>query len=282
MTDRSVIIAIAFILEGVGLAHAMGGERAEIRIATEGGFVPWNYTKPDGALTGFEIDLAHDLCRRMQVKCTITAQAFNSMIPALNAGKFDAIMDDVVITPKREEIIAFSKPYASICYTFAALNGSSIEKQVGTDNRVISLEDRSAAESALQPLKAALRGKAIGALSAGTSVGFVDEYLKGVALMRQYNSPEARDLDLVAGRVDVIVGSKDALLATAARHGKGFMKIVGPCFQGGVVGTGTGVALRKQDVDLKAMFDKAITEAKQDGTIKRLSVPVFGMDVTPQ
>lgn len=60
------------------------------------------------------------------------------------------------------------------------------------------------------------------------------------------------------------------------------MKIVGPCFQGGVVGKGAGIGLRKQDADLKAMFDKAIAEALEDGTIKKLSMPIFGMDVTPQ
>ena len=279
---RFGLAAILILLGVINTAHAAEPERTEIRIVTEGGFLPWNYTEPNGMLAGFEIDLANDLCHRMQVKCTITAQALSGMIPALNAGKFDAIMDDIVITPKRQEIIAFSIPYASVCYTFAVLKDSNIGERLGSEHRVVSLEDESVAAGALRLLRDALRGKTIGALTAGTSVGFIDAYLNGVAFMRQYNSPEARDLDLAAGRVDVIVGSRDALLGTAARHGGSFIKLVGPCFQGGVVGTGTGVGLRKKDTTLKAMFDKAITEAIQDGTIKRLSVPVFGMDVTPQ
>ena len=102
---RAMIVAVTMIVDGPFRAYAASPERGEIRIVTEGGFLPWNYTKPDGTLTGFEIDLANDLCRRMRVKCTITAQAFSSMIPALNAGEFDAIIDDIVITPKRQEII---------------------------------------------------------------------------------------------------------------------------------------------------------------------------------
>ena len=36
-----------------------------------------------------------DLCRRTQVKCTIAAQSFDSLVPALLAGQFDAIIDNV-------------------------------------------------------------------------------------------------------------------------------------------------------------------------------------------
>ncbi|HCH73291.1 MAG TPA: ABC transporter substrate-binding protein, partial [Ochrobactrum sp.] len=41
------------------------------------------------------------------------------------------------------------------------------------------------------------------------------------------------------------------------------------------------VGLRKDDTELKKMFDDAIEAAKADGTIKRLSEKWFGFDVTP-
>jgi len=254
----------------------------EVRIVTEGGFVPWNYTKPDGTVAGFEIDLIHNLCDRMQVKCTIATQSFDSMIPALTSGKYDAIVDDVAITPKREEVIAFSAPYAALCYTFATLKDSDIAGKLPRDDRIVPLGDEAAAAKALEPVKAALKDKSIGTLSAGTSVAFVDTYLKGVTLTRQYKTPDARDLDLVSGRVDVIIGSKDALLGAAAKQGNSGITIAGPCFQGGVVGKGAGIGLRKEDSALRALFDKAIQGALADGTIRKLSEPVFHMDVSPQ
>ncbi|WP_425336061.1 transporter substrate-binding domain-containing protein [Sinorhizobium numidicum] len=60
------------------------------------------------------------------------------------------------------------------------------------------------------------------------------------------------------------------------------MIIVGPRFQGGFLGAGSSVGLRKSDTDLKVMFDAAIAAAKADGTIKRLSEKWFGFDLTPQ
>ena len=274
-------LAVASTLTFAPAAHAQK-QWTEVKIVTEGGFLPWNYTKPDGSLAGFEIDLAYELCRRMGVKCTVTAQAFDGMIPGLNAGKFDAIIDDVAITPRREEVIAFSVPYAALCYTFATLKGSDVAEKLPPSDDVITLENKAAADKALHGVRAALKDKAVGTLAAGTSVAFADSYLKGTALTRQYKTPDARDLDLIAGRVDAIVGSKDALLSIASKAGSADVVLAGPCFQGGVVGKGAGVGLRKQDAELKAMFDKAIREAQADGTIKRLSEPVFHMDVTPR
>ncbi|MBI1778109.1 MAG: transporter substrate-binding domain-containing protein [Proteobacteria bacterium] len=273
------VFAAVYLLGG---AQAQDKKWTEVRIATEGGFLPWNFTKPDGTLGGFEIDLANDLCARMKVKCVITAQSFDSMIPALNAGKYDALIDDVAITPKREEAIAFSIPYAALCYTLGTLKGSDISNKLPPEDKIYSLTDEASSGKALDAIKPVIKDKAIGTLSAGTSVTFVETYFSGVSLMRQYKTPEARDLDLVAGRVDLIIGSKDALLGIAKKAGNENITIAGPCFQGGVVGKGAGVGLRKADVELKALFDKAIREAQADGTIKRLSEATFGMDVTPQ
>jgi octopine/nopaline transport system substrate-binding protein len=263
----------------IGYADAQSAPK-EVRIVTEGGFVPWNYTKADGTLAGFEIDLAHNLCDRMHVKCTISAQSFDSMIPALIAGKYDAIIDDLAVTPKREQVIAFSVPYASLCYTFGTLKGSDVAKKLPADDRKVSLNDEASSSKAIAQVKSALEGKVLGTLSAGTSVEFANHYLKGISV-QQYKTPEARDLDLLAGRVDAVVGSKDSLLGTAAKPGNGNMVLAGACFENGVVGKGSAVGLRKGDTELKAMFDKAIHEAEADGTIKKLSEQTFHMDVTP-
>ena len=72
------------------------------------------------------------------------------------------------------------------------------------------------------------------------------------------------------------------LSGAAAKTGNEEMTLVGPRFQGGMLGRGSSVGLRKSDPELKALFDKAITEAKADGTIEKLSMKYFGFDVTPR
>ena len=100
----------------VGTVLAVGGASAQgktVTIATEGAYAPWNFTGAGGKLDGFEIELAHDLCGRMKVKCEIVAQDWDGIIPALNAKKYDAIMAGMSITDERKKVIDFTAPYAN-------------------------------------------------------------------------------------------------------------------------------------------------------------------------
>ncbi|WP_256364223.1 transporter substrate-binding domain-containing protein [Sodalis-like endosymbiont of Proechinophthirus fluctus] len=46
-----------------------------VRIGTEGAFRPFNFTKPDGTLSSFEIDLYKMLYKSMQVTCEVVVQS---------------------------------------------------------------------------------------------------------------------------------------------------------------------------------------------------------------
>jgi octopine/nopaline transport system substrate-binding protein len=60
------------------------------------------------------------------------------------------------------------------------------------------------------------------------------------------------------------------------------MTLVGPAVPGRHARTRSSFGPRKSDPKLKAMFDKAVTEAKVDGTIEKLSMTHFGFSVTPR
>src|SRR5207248_1195006 len=68
-----------------------------IRIASEGARPPYNYLE-NNKLAGFEIDLAQDLCDRMQVACTFMTQNWDGLIPGLLTHQYDAIMAAMEIT----------------------------------------------------------------------------------------------------------------------------------------------------------------------------------------
>ncbi len=84
-------------------AAAQAKEWKSITIATEGSYEPWNLTLPGGKLGGFEPELMEDLCKRMGVQCKLVVQNWDGMIAGLNAGKYDVIMDAIVITPDRKK-----------------------------------------------------------------------------------------------------------------------------------------------------------------------------------
>ncbi|MBO0143116.1 transporter substrate-binding domain-containing protein [Agrobacterium sp. Ap1] len=261
---------------------AFAQEKTEITIATEGAFPPYNLTRPDGTLDGYDVELAHYLCDHMKIKCTIVAQAFDGMIPALNAGKFDAIMAGMSATEKRKEVIDFSMSYGSTGQAFAVLKDSDLSSMPLKDALYSLSSNQEGARKAVEELKPLLKGKIIGVQTASIASRFIDEYLKDTVEKREYKTTEQHDLDLIAGRVDVIMASMGYLKTAVEKPTNSDIEIVGPRFQGGFLGAGSSVGLRKSDTALKAKFDEAITAAKADGTLKTLSMKWFGFDLTPQ
>ena len=262
-------------------AHAEDKKWTKVTIATEGELRPWNFTKPDGTLDGYEIDLIKYLCAHMKVECTTVVQSFDGMIPALNAGKFDAIISGMSATAKREEVIAFSDSYGSTGQTFATLKSDPLATLPLKDQVFSLASNETGTADAIKQLTPLLQGKTIGVQGSSIGAAFLDKYLKGIATIQEYKTTEQHDLDLKAGRVDIIMASTAYLSTAAAKPGNEDMVLTGPRFQGGLLGRGSSVGLRKTDPELKAIFNEAIAAAKADGTIKSLSMKWFGFDVTP-
>lgn len=276
----SAAVAAAGILLAVAMPAMAQDLPKEVHIATEGAFAPWNFTRPDGTVDGFEVDLANDLCKRMKVKCTITAQAFDGLIPSLNAGKIDAIMAAMSITPKRQEVIAFSNVYAASGQSFATTKGSPLVAlpDMGT---MFSLDtDEAAAMAEIEKLKPLLKGKTIGVQGGAISEQFMKKYFGDVVELREYKSTEQHDLDLMAGRIDAVFTSPVYIVTSMKKAGNEEMAMTGPKFRGGLLGLGSGVGLRKADVALKDAFNAAIKAAQADGTVAQLSTKWFGIDIS--
>ena len=75
-------------------------------------FVPWAMRDKEGELIGFEIDVATELAKDMGVEVEFIPTAWDGIIPALLAGKFDVIIGGMTITPERNLTVNFSAPYA--------------------------------------------------------------------------------------------------------------------------------------------------------------------------
>ncbi len=278
---RKWIIGVAAATLALTAATVSNAEDKVLRIATEGAFPPFNMARADGTLEGYEIDLANDLCERMKVKCEIVTQAWDGVIPALQARKFDVIMAAMSITPEREKMVDFSIPYQLGLMGFGAMAGTPVADLPGTGEAVnISANPDKFAE-VLEKWKPVLQGKIVGVQGSSSNVVFLEKYLKDVVEVRQYASTEEHDLDLLAGRIDAVFAAHPIMMADMEKPEFKDMKIVGTGVRGGVFGKGAAAAFHKGDTELKAQFDKAIQAAIDDGTVKTLSIKWFKSDQTP-
>jgi len=125
----------------IGLAMTAPAAAAKdwtrVTVAIEGAFPPWNMLDASGNLSGFDVDLIKDLCVRAKVECDLQSGEWSSLIPGLNAGKFDLIMT-LGINEKRRQVVDFSVPYASGVATFITLKDGTISQLPKTGERLNS------------------------------------------------------------------------------------------------------------------------------------------------
>jgi octopine/nopaline transport system substrate-binding protein len=255
-----------------------------VNIATEGAYEPWNLTLPGGKIGGFEPELMDILCQRMKLKCNVAVQNWDGMIASLNSGKFDVLMDAIVITEDRSKVMAFSIPYARTPASFIALDAKLLPGKTGAAAEITLGEDLKKAEANkdIQALKAALKGKTIGIASGTVYTPFIDEIFKDVATVREYGSSAEAVLDLQAGRIDVDFDDVTFFNSIMDKPENKNLAYTGPQIGGPVWGNGEALGFRQADADLKAKFDAALKEALADGTIKKLSEKWFKLDLTPK
>jgi len=268
---------IAFLLMTISAAYAH--DWSKIKIGTEGAYPPWNGTNAAGELEGAEIDLVFDLCARMKAECELVAQDWDGIIPALQNGKYDAIMAGMSITEERMQVINFSQGYANEPASFSVLKSSKLAAlKAGGKVNMDALDSTSTA--LLDSLKKTLKGATVGVQGSTTHENFVKQVLGDSVTMKSYDTQENLELDLSVGRIDAALSDQGSMEKFMESENGKEIVFIGPGLGGGPFGEGVGVGLRKSDTDLLKMFNKAIDEARAGGTLAEHFTKWFGKDIS--
>ena len=245
--------AAAVLVLSVGSAFAQ--DAGKLKIGTEGAYPPFNMITADGKLVGFDVDIANALCAQMKVECELVTQDWDGIIPALQAGKFDAIVASMTITEERKQQVAFTNKYYTTPLALIAPKDS----------------DLTSAEPA------ALAGKTVGAQASTTQSIYADDfYAKAGADVKQYPTQDEAVADLSNGRLDAVVADKFVLTDWLKTTGKDCCKMVGD-----IKGTEseTGIAVRKEDNELREKLNAAIDAIRADGTYDKIVAKYFDFDI---
>lgn len=123
MFRRFMVAAIAAAIVAVAvpsLGQAQGQAPAIEQIRQRGAlrvgvstFVPWAMRDTGGELIGFEIDVARKIAEDLGVRLEHVPTAWDGIIPALIAGRFDIIISGMSVTPERQQTVDFTIPYAN-------------------------------------------------------------------------------------------------------------------------------------------------------------------------
>jgi polar amino acid transport system substrate-binding protein len=251
---------LALGLSAAALVLSLGaaGAQETLKIGTEGAYPPFNNLTADGKLEGFDIEIANALCDEMKVKCEFVTQDWDGIIPALQAGKFDAIIASMSITDERKQKVDFTKKYYN---TPSALAGPK-------DSPITAVT------------KEGLAGKTIGTATSTTHFNyatqtFTDSEVKG------YPSSQEFLLDLANGRLDAVEDDISVLEGWLKTADGACCKILGqPAPQPvEIFGEGAGIAVRKGETALTEKFNAAIQAIRANGKYKEINDKYFTYDV---
>jgi polar amino acid transport system substrate-binding protein/arginine/ornithine transport system substrate-binding protein len=252
MKARALLATL--LVAAAAFAHAQAP--AKLRVGVEGNYPPFSQIAPDGKLSGFDIDIANAVCAQMKVECTLVQQEWDGMIPALAAKRFDFIVASMTITDERKKAVDFSDPYYDVPSRFVAKTGAFADHAPAT-----------------------LKGKTIVVLRNSPRDKYLAENYKDSTIQRVNKEPEVY-LELAAGRGDIAFGSSVVSAESFLKkpEGKGYAQ-VGPAVRI-AAGSGVGIALRKNETELRDRINAALKAIKADGTYKRLVAKYFDFDIS--
>lgn len=218
-----------------------------VRIGTEGAYAPWNYIDDAGKIAGFEVELGNELCVRAKLECEFVVNEWDTIIPNLLAGNYDAIMAGMSITEERQQTINFSADYYPPDPSlWAAAAGESFD----LDN---------------------LSGKKIGVQGATIQSAYVEETYSANNTVLSYETADQSVADLAAGNIDLLLAD-GGFLEPVVKASGGALAFTGPEV---MLGGGVGIGLRKDDADLQAALGAALEAVKADGTLDKLIMEYF-------
>ncbi|GAB1362170.1 transporter substrate-binding domain-containing protein [Rhodobacter sp.] len=235
-------------------AGAASAEKVRIGMAPEP-YPPFASADASGNWTGWEIDLMWALCAKAELECEIAPVAWDGLIPALNAGQIDAIMNSMSINAERQKVIDFSDKYYNTPTVIVAAKGAGIT-----------------------PDAAGLTGKVLGVQVSTVHQTYAEKHFGAAASeIKVYQTQDEANQDLVAGRIDAIQADSIALDAfLASPEGSACCELMGTVPEDlDVLGPGVGIGLRKGDEELKAKFNKAIADVRADGSYDEITSKYF-------
>ena len=224
-------------------------EKGVIRIAMSGAYPPFNFVNEQNQVVGFDPAIGTEIAKRMGLEVEIITTAWDGIIGGLLANKYDAIVGSMSITAEREEVVDFVGPYYRM-------------------SRAIFIADDSAIAS-VDDLKSAKIGVTLGETH--------EQWARDEGYdVRTYKGLPELLLELENKRIDAIVNDDIPVLLAIGKNNAPVKQL--KVDLGGVADQ-AGIAIRKDNPELKKAMQDALDAMQADGTYLAIANEWVGGDI---
>ena len=253
---RIGLLLLVFVLVGALVAGCGAPAKKKIVIGLDDHFAPMGFRDDKNNLVGFDIDMAKEAGKRLNVDVEFKPIDWNSKEVELNSKRIDMIWNGLSVTEKRKENILFSKPYMAGQHVIVVLANSPIKS------------------------KADLAGKNVGTQEGSSTVDAIlkePQIANSMKELKKYPDNVVTFIDLKAGRLDAIVIDEISARYYITKKSKetDVYKILNDKFPSSLMAVG----LRKSDIELQGQLQKVLDDMKKDGTSAKISKEWFGEDL---
>lgn len=241
------LLACALLICG---ANSKTLREGTLKVATEGTFSPFSYYNDKNELVGYDVDVARAVAEKIGLKIEFLTAPWDAMLAAFDAGKADAVFNQVSITDERKKKYEYSVPYTVV---YGAI---IVHKD---NNDIKSFEDLKGKKNA----DSATSNWAQVAKKYGAQNVTVDSFAKSMEL-------------LIARRVDTVVRDNTVFYDFLKQRPDAPIKIAAKLKDVDY----SAAIVQKGNKELADQISKALNELKAEGKLKEISLKYFGKDVS--
>ncbi len=241
------LLACALLICG---ANSKTLHEGTLKVATEGTFSPFSYYNDKNELVGYDVDVARAVAEKLGLKIEFLTAPWDAMLAAFDAGKADAVFNQVSITDERKKKYEYSVPYTVV---YGAI---IVHKD---NNDIKSFEDLKGKKNA----DSATSNWAQVAKKYGAQNVTVDSFAKSMEL-------------LIARRVDTVVRDNTVFYDFLKQRPDAPIKIAAKLKDVDY----SAAIVQKGNKELADQISKALNELKAEGKLKEISLKYFGKDVS--
>ncbi len=224
-------------------------DEGKLVIGTEGTYPPFTFHDDKGELTGFDVEIATEIAKRLGVEPVFLETQWDAIFAGLDSKRFDMIANQVGIREDRIEKYDFSEPY---------ITSSAVLITNASNKEVTKFEDIKGLKSA----QSLTSNYADTARSYGAEIVGVEGFNQAIELIN-------------SKRVDVTINDKLSFLDFKKHKPDAPVQIVATADDAAQ----SGLMFRKGNETLVNEVNKALNEMIEDGTYLKISEKWFGEDV---
>ena len=241
-------------LTACGDDKAASNQKATFTVGFDQDFPPFGYVDENGEFTGFDLELAKEAAKRMDMEIKLQPIDWDSKELELSSGSISCIWNGFTMNG-RENDYTWTESYMDNSQVFVVKSDSGIKTQADLAGKIVTAQTDSAALNALN----------------GDDFKDLKASFKELLTCAQYNTAF---MDLEAGAVDAV--AMDIGVAKYQIEGKESKFII---LDEPIVKEQYAIGFYKGNTEMRDKVQKALDEMAADGTFKKISEKWFGYDV---